>query len=476
MIKHLLIACTLCVFTHVLTAQIPGLNLPVYDPDSVREECKNLFNELRTKHPGYYRYHSAKEMDPEVDSVIASIQSELTAVEISRKLKPLIAKIGCLHTGISLNEANERKLDSFALLLPLALSFEGPRAFVIRKYENESSLPLGAEITGINGKKMGAIHDILMKSIPMDGYNQSGKERLLQFRFAFWYRNMIELSSTFEVDYIHESRRGRVGLKGVKGEVFPCFDEVVNAPFRLEMKGETAVMKIPSFSRSYYKQRDQNFPKEIKNAFAQLDRDKVGKLIVDLRGNTGGSDSQAADLVSYFFEEPFSYWDRIVLAEDMAKEVKGLARVFYGKPELQDSIWHWGWGGLVSRQFTFRKEQKAAKTPFKGEVYVLIDGLCLSSCADVAAVLHHNQKAVFIGEETGGGYQGNTSGVIPEEEMDCGLVVTVPLLKYYNAVDSQVNIGRGTHADYPIVPRAKDIIEGKDPAMEKALELSTRTP
>jgi len=41
----------------------------------------------------------------------------------------------------------------------------------------------------------------------------------------------------------------------------------------------------------------------------------------------------------------------------------------------------------------------------------------MSSCADVVAILSYNKKALFIGDETGGGYQGNNSGMTPETKV-----------------------------------------------------------
>jgi hypothetical protein len=37
----------------------------------------------------------------------------------------------------------------------------------------------------------------------------------------------------------------------------------------------------------------------------------------------------------------------------------------------------------------------------------------MSLCADVAAILSFNKKAICIGQQTGGGYQGNNSGLMP---------------------------------------------------------------
>ncbi|MEZ4888226.1 MAG: hypothetical protein R3E32_26085 [Chitinophagales bacterium] len=76
-----------------------------------------------------------------------------------------------------------------------------------------------------------------------------------------------------------------------------------------------------------------------------------------------------------------------------------------------------------------------------------------------------------MGEETGGGYQGNTSGLIPEEELSSGIVVAISLLKYVNVVDQKAHFGHGTIPAYPIVPSINIILNKKDLVLKKLHEL-----
>jgi C-terminal processing protease CtpA/Prc len=207
-------------------------------------------------------------------------------------------------------------------------------------------------------------------------------------------------------------------------------------------------------------------------AFLELASKNIRNLIIDLRDNTGGSDPFAAYFTSYFFDKPFRYWDRIEVTEAIAKEIKGPAiKLFYYKPVRKDSSWLWLKGKHVD-DFDFYEVQKPAINNFKGRTYILINGFCTSSCADVAAVLSYNKKALFIGQETGGGYQGNNSGMIPETKVDpFGFKLTVPLQKFYNYVDTSKNIGRGTMPDHPLSMTIEDILKGDDMEMAFAVDL-----
>jgi C-terminal processing protease CtpA/Prc len=238
------------------------------------------------------------------------------------------------------------------------------------------------------------------------------------------------------------------------------------------MNNEFATLTIHSFSKTDIKKTDQNFRNFIDHAFLELTSKNIKTLIVDLRDNTGGSDPFAAYFTSYFFDKPFRYWDRIEVTGAIAKEIKGPAiRLFYNKPVQKDSSWLWQKAKHVD-DFDFYEVQEPVKNNFKGRTYILINGFCMSSCADVAAVLSYNKKAIFIGQETGGGYQGNNSGMIPSTRMDpFDFTLTVPLQKYYNYVDTSKNIGRGTMPDYPINRTVEDVLKGEDIEMAFAIDL-----
>jgi len=112
---------------------------------------------------------------------------------------------------------------------------------------------------------------------------------------------------------------------------------------------------------------------------------------------------------------------------------------------------------------------------FTGNVYVLIDGFSFSTCADVATVMHHHQLATFIGQETGGGYDGNTSGnskslILPHS----GIRVNVPMWKYTTANPGHSYYGRGVIPDYPTSRTRQALIENTDVELAKALELIQR--
>ncbi|HAA10808.1 MAG TPA: peptidase S41, partial [Cytophagales bacterium] len=81
-------------------------------------------------------------------------------------------------------------------------------------------------------------------------------------------------------------------------------------------------------------------------------------------------------------------------------------------------------------------------------------------------------KAVFIGEEAGGTFEGPTGGIsmvvqLPHSEIMVRISPNTHLSYQYQ----QHPIGSGVLPDYEILYTAEDWVEGKDLEIEKALEL-----
>jgi hypothetical protein len=444
-----------------------------FHPDSLKQWTKDVMDELRKKQPGFYRYTSKQRFDFLIDSTCNTIHDSLTELEFYRKLKPLIAQIGCLHTGVTLSAEYQEYLAKTSTLFPFEIFIDTDKKVFVTKNHSGEPAPVKGELLSINGSPIGDIVKKLLAAIPSDGYNETEKILLLNHRFTFWYQTMIEATDRFNVAIRTSDGVTNYQLKGVSKELFPSLESLESnyeKTLEFEIHDKIGILKVHSFAKTDIKSRGQNFKKFMKRSFKQLKEEDVKDLIIDLRYNTGGSDPNAVLLSSYLFDAPYRYWDRIEVTEDLAREVKGLAKIIYGKPVRKDSTYIWK-KSKFTREFDFYEMQYPSKNNFKGNVYLLTNGLCMSSCGDFTAIVSHNRKATVIGQETGGGYQGNTSGIMPTTKIPTGLVITVPLQKYTNSVDLDRNFGHGTIPDHVAAPGLNDWIEKKDVEMEYAMKL-----
>lgn len=475
MIKLLTLIVVSVIFNNCFAEEIlPDSLRKKYPCDSVCKLIDDLAEELKKSHPGIYRYNSKEEFSRFTDSIKESVNDSITLIELYRKLKMITTKINCLHTDLKLSDSQTKELNSYPNLLPLQIYLNGGAAYITRNFFEGNGPLEGDKLLSINERPIAEIVNHLLSVIPSDGFNTSLKYRAMYLQFPLWYRNAIEVTDHFNIVVERNRQTYKFTLKGKK------FTELakngfISEPVRqrvLDFKIENNIgfLTIHSFAKTDINRAGQNFRKFIDHTFKELGERKIAHLVVDLRDNTGGSDPNAVYFTSYFFDRTFHYGDRTLVTEDIAKQIKGIYRIFYKKPVQKDSIWYWQ-DGKVKDLNTFASV-KNAKNNYLGKSYFLINGFCMSSCANVAAILSHYNKGTFIGQETGGGYQGNNSGMLPKEQVsNTGFWITVPLQAYYLAVDPKVNVGRGTLPGYPVDFSLDDIIKGRDVENSKALEL-----
>ncbi len=109
---------------------------------------------------------------------------------------------------------------------------------------------------------------------------------------------------------------------------------------------------------------------------------------------------------------------------------------------------------------------------YTGKLYILTGGLTYSGGSEFASIVKGNRQATFIGEETGGGYYGNTSGfqiilTLPHSE----IIIRIPLLKFVVEVEGDIPFGRGVIPDYEVQPTIDEYLNGVDAEMNYALKL-----
>ncbi|MGE4512803.1 MAG: hypothetical protein AB7E26_03160 [Chryseobacterium sp.] len=225
--KKLFILPLLVIFTQSFFGQAKELKPDKkYPADSLRQWTSGLMDEISKKHPGFYRYTDKGKFGLLIDSTQQSIQDSLTQLQYYRKLKPLFAKIGCLHTGIELPEESKTYLDTNLLPLELFVEAKTHKVLVSKNYSDKKNIQIGGEVVSINGTPNSVILNKLLAVIPSDGYNQTEKILLLNYRFPFWYQEIIDAPKVFKVVVRSENTEQTFDLNGASKDVFPPLEKL----------------------------------------------------------------------------------------------------------------------------------------------------------------------------------------------------------------------------------------------------------
>jgi C-terminal processing protease CtpA/Prc len=208
----------------------------------------------------------------------------------------------------------------------------------------------------------------------------------------------------------------------------------------------------------------------IEDAFQTIDEHRIAHLVIDLRQNGGGDEALGQRLIAHLVDQPVRLYGRGVVN----------ARRFDWSVYTDDPSFALGAADaepapdgtlqLTAAYYTSLTPQPPLAPRFGGDVTALIDGGSFSTTSDTAAALRELGRAVFIGEETGGGYSGNTSGITPILTLPHTKVrVRVPLVRFYNVTRGEQPLDHGVLPDERVLPDPQH--PERDPVLERALDL-----
>lgn len=425
--------------------------VPVKATD-LRKDFLIFRDSLEKVHPALYRYTSKNEMNKLFDSCYFSIQEGMTTVQFFMTLRFLASAIGDGH--ISCNLPRELIVEQFqnSTVFPFRLHFVKEQAFIF--CDSEKEFYQGTEITIIDGKPVNEIRKLLFNYLFSDGriesskyWNFNGTEPNFQFLYYWLYGNkpQFKISYNTKDDVTETTVINAAVLKGNS-----CFNDrkPIENYLSLEIKANnTALLTIKTFDMNRLNQEDIFLKNFLDSAFAEIKAKRIKQLIIDVRNNGGGEDSNGSLLYSYLTNKPFAYYS-------------SLETVSYKFPE---------------EAHPNLKIQQPQKNNFSGKCYFLINGKSFSTTSEFCAIAKTNRRGKFIGEETGGGYYGNTGGELEKVTLPATkITVVIPRRKYVLAVRQQKFKDRGVIPDYEVIPGINDIFSNKDVQLAYTLKLTEK--
>jgi len=465
--KRFFIACI-----SLIAGTVSGQQLPSISAEKLQEDHRVLVTALEELHPGIYRYQTPGQFRQQEMQIRNRLAKPMSAEAYYRLVMPMIAGLHCGHTKWHRkDQPDDRYPFQQDNLFPLQLYFRDNRAFVVNNLQEAGNLQPGAEILSINGKKINSIIEQLHKYITIDGTVRSALYSELNQSFNGYYASFIENTPFYEIGYLQKGKKLKVRLPKVSLNEIRAIMEKNKSKARAAMeltlpeKG-TAVLRIDRF---YPGEGDPDYYKFIDSAFLAIREKGTSKLIIDLRNNEGGVEEYGGYLYSYLATGPFSYYKKIRVARNTEPSIKRYAGFPPGYEQALPLISEKD-GEFLWPMQEYLSEQQAKQNAFSGKVLVLTNGFSFSVTAEFAAVAKTYGRATFIGEETGGAYEGDNSGVFAIVNLpNSGLSVSIPLMAFYMNTNATNPGPAGILPDIKVVATIDDIIAGKDVVMERAM-------
>jgi carboxyl-terminal processing protease len=207
-------------------------------------------------------------------------------------------------------------------------------------------------------------------------------------------------------------------------------------------QGRVAYIRVPSWSQPRFEERAVELLREFAGA---------ATLIVDVRGNSGGS--TPVTFTSLLMDRPYRWWAEstpLTLALHRYYAEIGQGDGAFRRPHL-------AWPSHT---------MKPADTPFGGRVVVLVDGACNSACEDFVMPFKDNGRATLVGETTAG-----STGQPYLADLGHGMMAIIGAKREWFPDGSRFE-GVGIRPDVEITPRIADVRAGRDPVLDRALRIA----
>ena len=327
-------------------------------------------------------------MDQVFDSLENGISKPMTELEFYKHIAIISSIIKDGHTIILPSPTNINFHYSMSHFLPYHFAILNHQLFIDMVYTHDGSIPIGSEIIRINHVEVTEIIKQLGTRLVRDGYNLTYPNWILNNYFRQYYSFNYDHPSNYDIYYKTNGQVFTASIKALpidsifyyRQKHYPnkTFSNLPNDGLKLNFINENnyAILTIKDFHNDVLKKDyKQNFKSVIALFFEQIKNSQTENLILDLRNNQGGDIENGVYLLSYLLDKPFSIVQKYYRVDkNKLKQCKG--------PSLGQHI--------------------PESNPFKGKLYVLINGGSFSNSGIVASCLQSNHRATFIGQETGG--------------------------------------------------------------------------
>jgi C-terminal processing protease CtpA/Prc len=233
---------------------------------------------------------------------------------------------------------------------------------------------------------------------------------------------------------------------------------------KIDTANHTAMMDLGSFGKGY------ELRKFFRNSFRTLTSQKIDYLIIDVRGNGGGSVTNSTLLSRYLATSKFKISDSLYAISKHGPYNKYIQNHFWNNLFIsfftgrkKDGHYHFGY---------FERHYFKPKTNlnYRGSVYILTGGNSFSATTLFVGSVIKQDNVTVVGEETGGGAYGNSAWLIPDATLpETGVRFRLPLFRL--VIDKTAPKGRGVQPEIPSFPTVDAVKRGSDYKLDKVMEL-----
>lgn len=519
-IQLLLLLFVSITFTNCTSVQ--QYNTQLAQPISVENLHKDIDytqHKLLKYYPNLYEYIPKEKLNYKFDSIKKTIQRPMTSKEFYFVISPVIASVRQGHMTMSpvlpkttKKEAKRNKKAGDGPLSQFSYQWENNKLYITKNKTTIKDIKIGTEIVSVNNITPQTIYNKYKNTFTSDGFNTTFLRKFFTKRFTTYVTNEIGVNDSLTFVFNQKDSIYTKTIKRFKTEkkasITTKKDSIKTTPkpvvdkekLKLEKKqkrifgydkkeklyakslrfiskdSSVALLKIRNFTQGKYEQAYTQLFDSIKNRNAKY-------LILDIRDNPGGKVADVVNLYSHLTDKDF-----VMLhpAEVVSKTSLWKLGIFNVAPKITYPViaafypMYMGFtfiktkkqkNGTYQYKLVGSKPEKSAQNNFKGKIYVLINGGSFSASCILSSTLKSNSEVTFVGEETGGAFNGTVAGLMPVVKLPYSKIpLRLGLMSIKTISQTTDFVGRGIFPNKEIIPTIEDKINNNDPELNWILQ------